>query len=160
MAAKITCSTAILAEKSIVQILHWQHWRFSQALLQGSFTSKRWLSSKAETWNVTKNKILKLVNSIKADFLVADINLNINYSGKEAPEKARFMDDALKTRGIIYLVVVSPYHNFWLRACHQFVVVHVFVFTTLGNSRFCMYKYVLKCWSVEAIKSLATWTAI
>jgi len=36
--------------------------RLSQALLQESFTSKWWLSSKVAVWNFTKNKLLKLVN--------------------------------------------------------------------------------------------------
>jgi len=45
--------------------------RFSQALSQESFTSKCWLSSNVETWNFTKNKLLKLVNSMKADLLYA-----------------------------------------------------------------------------------------
>jgi len=50
--------------------------RFSQTLLQESFTSDRWLSFKVETWRFTKNKLLKLVNSMKVDFLFAGLNLN------------------------------------------------------------------------------------
>jgi len=50
--------------------------RFSQVLSQKSFTSKRWLSFKVETWKFTENKLLKLVNLVKADFLFADLNLN------------------------------------------------------------------------------------
>jgi len=38
-------------------------------------------------------------------------------------KKAHFVDDALKTRGIVYsnveiwLLFAPPYQNFWLRAC-------------------------------------------
>jgi len=42
-------------------------WTFSQALLQESLTSKLWILSKVEHWNFTKNKLLKLVNSMKID---------------------------------------------------------------------------------------------
>jgi len=31
--------------------------------------------SKAEAWNYTKNKLLKVVNSVKADFLLSGLNL-------------------------------------------------------------------------------------
>jgi len=38
---------------------------------------KWWLSSTVEAWEFTKNKLLKLVNSMKIYFLFADLNLNI-----------------------------------------------------------------------------------
>ena len=44
-----TMTTAILAEKGIHKTL-----RFSQALLNESFTSKWWLSFEIETWNLLK----------------------------------------------------------------------------------------------------------
>jgi len=50
--------------------------RSSQVLLQETFTSKWWLSFKVETRKCTKNKLLKFVNSVKADFLFAGLNLN------------------------------------------------------------------------------------
>jgi len=63
MAATTTsCSTAILAEKKHSADLALIASRFSQALSQESSTSKCWLSPKVETWNFTKNKLLKLVN--------------------------------------------------------------------------------------------------
>jgi len=42
-----------------------------------SFTSIWWLSSKVKALNFTENKLLKLVNSMKADFLYAGVNANI-----------------------------------------------------------------------------------
>jgi len=51
--------------------------RFSQTLLKESFTSKWRLSFKVETWKSTKNKLLKLGNSTKADFLFIGLNMNI-----------------------------------------------------------------------------------
>jgi len=51
--------------------------RFSQLFSQESLTSKWWLSSKVEAWNFTKNKVLKLVNSMKMDFVFTGLNLNI-----------------------------------------------------------------------------------
>jgi len=46
--------------------------------------------------NFTKNKLLKRVNSMKIYFLFAGINLEKTKRQKNA----RFMDDALKTKGI------------------------------------------------------------
>jgi len=63
--------------------------RFSQALLQESFTSKWWLSSKVKAWGFTKNKLLKLVISMPIDFLFAGTNLNIIIQ-KKASEKCTF----------------------------------------------------------------------
>ena len=55
---------------------------------------------------LTENKPSKLVNSMRANFLFTGLNLNRTIqSEKEVPERAHFMDDALKTRGIIYLNV-------------------------------------------------------
>jgi len=49
--------------------------------LHESFTIKWWLSSKTEAWNFTKNKLKKLVNSMKMEFIFASLILNIiNYS--------------------------------------------------------------------------------
>ena len=43
---------------------------------------------------------------MRANFLFTGLNLNRTIqSEKEVPERAHFMDDALKTRGIIYLNV-------------------------------------------------------
>jgi len=42
--------------------------RFSPSVLHERFKSKWWLSSKIETWKFTKNKLEKLVNSMKIDF--------------------------------------------------------------------------------------------
>ena len=41
--------------------------RFSQSVLHERFMSKWWLSSKIEAWKFTKNKLEKLVNSMKID---------------------------------------------------------------------------------------------
>jgi len=50
--------------------------RYLQTLSQENFTSKWWLSFKLETWKYAKNKLLKLVDSMKADFLFAGLNPN------------------------------------------------------------------------------------
>jgi len=42
-----------------------------------------------EAKNITKNKLLKLVNSMKRYFLFAGINLNLNITKKE-PQKCMF----------------------------------------------------------------------
>jgi len=42
--------------------------RFSSSVLHERFISKWWLSSKIETWKFTRNKLEKLVNSMKIDF--------------------------------------------------------------------------------------------
>jgi len=41
------------------------------------FYAQRMLSFKVKTWKFAKNKLLKLVDSIKEDFLFAGLNLNI-----------------------------------------------------------------------------------
>jgi len=73
--------------------------RFWQTLSQEGFTSKWWLLFNVEIWKIAKAKLLKLVNSIKADFLFAGLNLNRIIQKKKC-EKKHFMDGALKTRGI------------------------------------------------------------
>jgi len=73
--------------------------RFTQTLLQESVMSKWWLSSREKAWDFAKNKILKLVNSMKIDFLFAGLNLNIKYLN------------------VVTWLLFSPYQNFWLRAC-------------------------------------------
>jgi len=42
-----------------------------------SFTGKWWLSSKVKALNFTENKLLKVVSSMKADFLYAGVHANI-----------------------------------------------------------------------------------
>jgi len=59
---------------------------FSQALFQVSATRKLWLSSTVEAWKFTENKLLKLVNSMKIDFLLAGLNLNIIIQKKASEE--------------------------------------------------------------------------
>jgi len=63
--------------------------RFSHALQQENFTNKWRRRCRVEAKNVTKNKLLKLVNSMKRYFLFAGINLNLNITKKE-PEKCMF----------------------------------------------------------------------
>jgi len=76
--------------------------------LQDSFPRKWWLSFKVEIWKFTKNKLLKLINSMKADFLLAGLNQNRTIQKNRCQNKAHFMDDVfLKTRGIIYLNIES-----------------------------------------------------
>ena len=88
--------------------------RSSQTLSQESFTRKWWLSFEAETWKFTKNKLLKLVNSRKADFLFAGLNLNRSVQKKKHQKMSHFMDDALKQVALCYifkcwdLIVVCP----------------------------------------------------
>jgi len=50
--------------------------------------------------NFTKNKVLKFINSVKADFSFTGINLSTNVPEKKRQTNARSMDE---TRGIIYL---------------------------------------------------------
>jgi len=78
-----TMTTALLAAK----VIH-KRSRFSQALLHESFSSKWWLSSKVETWNFTKYKLLNFFNSTKMDYVFSGINLNILF--KKSPEKCPF----------------------------------------------------------------------
>ena len=96
--------------------------RLSQALLQESFTSIWWLSFKVETWKFTKNKLLNLVSSRKTKFPFAGLNVKRIIQKKKCQKKARFMDDASKTKSMIYLnvetwlLLAHPHQNFWLRA--------------------------------------------
>ena len=59
---------------------------------------------------------------MKADFLFAGLNWNRIMQKKQCQKKVHSMDDALKTRGIIYLNVetgflfATPHQNFWLHA--------------------------------------------
>jgi len=62
-----TMTTAILAEKDILQILPLKDRDFHKRSYMKLFTSKWWLSSKIEAWNFTKNKLSKFVNSTKMD---------------------------------------------------------------------------------------------
>jgi len=62
--------------------------------------SKWWLSLKVKTRKFTKNKILKLLKSMKAVFLFAGFNLNRIIQKKKCQKKVHFMDDALKPRGL------------------------------------------------------------
>jgi len=98
------CSTAILAGKHTADLTLVAS-RFSQTLSQESFTIKLWLSFKVETWKFTKNKLLKLVGSIKAGFLFASLNLNRIIRKKKCQKKAYFMNDAFEASGIIHLDV-------------------------------------------------------
>jgi len=68
VSTKISCSAAILTAKSIRQIVLHIIEVFTSAL-QVSFSRKWWFSCKVEAWNFSKNKRLKLVNSMKIDFL-------------------------------------------------------------------------------------------
>jgi len=95
---------------------------FTTAFAKQRFTRKWRLSSKVKAWNFTKNKLLKLVSSMKADFIFVGVNVNIIIQ-KKTPEKAHFMDEGLKIKGIKYfnvetrLLFAPSYQNFWLRAC-------------------------------------------
>jgi len=46
---------------------------------------------------------------MKADFLFAGLNWNRIIQKKQCQKKAHFMDDALKTRGVIYLNVETGF---------------------------------------------------
>jgi len=61
---------------------------------------------------------------MKADFLFVGLNMNVVIQKKKRQKKAHFVDDALKSCGVIYLNVDTlllfappPYQNLWLRAC-------------------------------------------
>ena len=46
---------------------------------------RKWLlSTEVEAWNLTKNKLLKLVNSMKTDFLFVGLNLDTTVRGENA----------------------------------------------------------------------------
>jgi len=90
--------------------------RFSQAHFHESYTSKWWFWSKEETWNVTKNKLLKLVNSVKANFLFAGLNLNTIVQ-KKMLDECTFYGWCFKNKGQKKLkcwdsVVVCPLSKF------------------------------------------------
>jgi len=53
---------------------------------------------RVEAKNVTKNKLLKLVKSMKRYFLFAGINLNLNIT-KNSQKNACFRDESLKNKG-------------------------------------------------------------
>jgi len=76
----------------------------SSPVLHERFISKWWLSSKIEMWKFIQNKLEKLVNSMKIDFYCRHKSEH-NYSEKNRQKNARFVDDALKTRGNIHLNV-------------------------------------------------------
>jgi len=78
-----SCSSAILPKKHTVDHVLIT-WRFSHALLQENFTSNFWFLSRVEARNFTKNKLLKLVNSTKTDFLFSELNLNLIIQKKNA----------------------------------------------------------------------------
>jgi len=56
------------------------------------------LSCKVKCQNITKNKLLKLVNSRKADFLLAGLYVNISIQ-KKRQKKEHFMDECFKNKG-------------------------------------------------------------
>jgi len=70
-----------------------------------SFTGKWWLSSKVKALNFTENKLLKVVSSMKADFLYAGVHANIIIKKKKRQKKAHFLDKSVKIRGIKYINV-------------------------------------------------------
>jgi len=93
-------STAVLATKSILQILHIWHRDFHMLLCRENFTSKWWLWSRVEARNFIKNKLLKLNENRLS---ICRFTSELNYSEKNRQKNGRFMDDRLKTRGIKYL---------------------------------------------------------
>ena len=118
---QVNIKTADLALTSITS-------RSQQTLSQESFMRKWWLSFEVETWNFTKNKILKLVNSRKTNFLFTGLNLNRIIQKKKRQKKAHFMDDASKQGAICYifkcwnLVVVCPPPSKFLATRLSFLV--------------------------------------
>ena len=74
--------------------------RFSRAFLQESFTSKCWVWSRVEAMNFTWNKGWK---RNKNRLSICRLTSELNYSGKKCQKNARFINDALKTKGITYL---------------------------------------------------------
>jgi len=100
MSATMTSwSSAILTAKSILHTVHLQHRDFHKRFYSESFTSKWWLSSKVETWNLTKYKLFKLANSMKMVFIFR-LKSEHSCSEKERKTNARLLDDALKIRGV------------------------------------------------------------
>ena len=69
------CSGAILAGNSILQIMHWKYRDFRNAFAR-KFYEQMVVSFQVETCKFTKNKLLKLVNSMKWVSLFAGSNLN------------------------------------------------------------------------------------
>jgi len=88
-----------MTAKNILQMLHLLHQDFHKRFRR-KFTNKWRLSSEVEVWNLAKNKLLKLVNLMKVDFLFAALCLNTIFQDKKRQTKACFMDDALKRRVI------------------------------------------------------------
>jgi len=82
----ISCSTAMLAAKNttLCSTCTYGIVVFTSVFAKKRFTSKWWLSSKVKAWNFTKNKLLKLFNSMKAYFLFPGVNVNIIFREKNA----------------------------------------------------------------------------
>jgi len=84
------CSTAALPGKMILPILHLWHRDFHMGLA-GKFDKQMEALIQTTSYcrNSTKNKLLKLVNSMTIYFLFAGMNLNLIIQ-KKAPEKYMF----------------------------------------------------------------------
>ena len=122
MAATLTsCSNCKTACNKHIADLALIASRFSQALLQENFTSKWWFWSRVQARNITKNKLLKLVNWTKMDFLFAVLSLNWIIQ-KKAP-KMDVLLMILWKQGVLHVQVLrlgcyfpQSNLNFWLHA--------------------------------------------
>ena len=91
-----TCSIGMLAAKSILQIVLMHH----RVFLQECSTSKWWSHwHEVEAWKRT-NRTSKTCQFNQIQSFFCRHLLEHNCSGKKRQTKERFMDDALKTKGI------------------------------------------------------------
>jgi len=134
--------------------------RLSQTLSQGRFTSKWLLSFKVETWKFTKNKLLKLVDWMKADFLFAALIWKELFRKRSAWERhilwmILWKQGDYKFKYWNLVVIFLPYQNFWLRfwlrctwICRSFIsaanLMHVFCLApNLHSLSVCLIKSLL-----------------
>jgi len=72
-----------------------------------------------ETWKFTKNELLKLLNSVNADFILTGLNLNRTIQKKSSTKnRILWMITGHYNLNVeTWLLFASPNQNFWLRAC-------------------------------------------
>jgi len=126
----LSCSTGLLTVKSSAQCrtCTCSIKIFTSASAKKVLRAKWWFSTKLQAWNITKNKLSKILNSVTADFPFGGIKVNIIILKKKT-ENSTFHGWSFKNWGIKYaetwdpVVVCPPHQNSWLRACWQ--VIHL-----------------------------------
>ena len=125
--------------------------RFSHALLQGSFTSKCLLWSRIEAKNFSKNKVFKLKN---CRLYICRLKSELNYSEEKRQKNVRFVDDALKPRGIKYLMLRIGYCC--LPPLSKFLATRLRMNRFLNHSLFCSNCFRIDSWLAQVASSQTT----